>query len=405
MSRGRLVFICFSLTTVLFVASTTMLAAKNRQQDDGADSLYKYLSVFTEVFSLVNRAYVDELDPESLMSGAFEGAVDALDPFSLYVPADDVAKFSATREVGRARSGLVVLKERGVAYAVAVEEGSPAARAEIDGGHILATIQGQRTRQMPLYEIQAILAGEPGTEIEIERILPQGSKQTVKFELASYDPPAVELAVKRGVGVMRLPGFHAATPPSVEASLRTLAGGPEALEELTETDKLIVDLRGVAGGEPAAAYRVAGFFAAGELGALQAREETLEKFDGGADPLWQGRVVVLVDRGTQGAAEVLASVLRQSLDATLVGERSFGHAGRQQLVELSNGGRLQVTDAFYTGPDRKHLNTSLEPDVGIRRTLDSDDEDAPEVDEVLERGLKVVLGEEEVEEVEEKEAA
>ena len=75
MSRSRLVFICFSLTTVFLVAGTTMLAAKNSQKDDGVDSLYKYLSVFTEVFSLVNRAYVDELDPENLMAGAFEGAV------------------------------------------------------------------------------------------------------------------------------------------------------------------------------------------------------------------------------------------------------------------------------------------------------------------------------------------
>ena len=102
MSRSRLVFICISLTTVFFVAGTTMLAAKNRQKDDGVDSLYKYLSVFTEVFSLVNRAYVDELDPKTLMAGAFEGAVDALDPFSLYIPAEAVKDFTATREIGRA---------------------------------------------------------------------------------------------------------------------------------------------------------------------------------------------------------------------------------------------------------------------------------------------------------------
>ena len=381
MSRGRLVFLFLSLTTVLFVAGTTMLAATNRQKEDGVDSLYKYLSVFTEVFSLVNRAYVDELDPESLMSGAFEGAVDALDPFSLYVPAEDVAGYSATLEVGRDRSGLLVLKERGVAYALAVEEGSPAAGADIAGGHILAKIQGRRTRKMPLHRIQAVLAGEPGTEIEVERILPRGSKETVKFELASYDPPAVELTVRRGVGVLRVPAFHAGTAPSVESSLRSLAGGAEALDELTESGKLVIDLRGVAGGDPAAAYRVAGFFAAGELGALQARGETLERFDGLPEPLWQGRVAVLVDRGTQGAAEVLAAVLQQSLEATLVGERSFGHSGRQRLVELSNGARLQVTDAFYTGPDRELLNASLEPDVAIRRTLADDDDDEPDDDD------------------------
>ncbi len=395
MSRGRLVFICFSLTVVFFVAGTTMLAANNRQNDDGVDSLYKYLSVFTDVLSLVNRAYVDELDPEALIAGALEGTVDALDPFSLYIPADQVESYLATIEIGRRRSGLVVLKERGVAYAVAVEEGSPGAEAKIVGGHILSRIQGRRTRQMPLYEIQTILAGAAGTEIEVERIEPQGRRETVNLVLADYAPPAGELEVRRGVGVLRLPGFHTDTPGSVESSLGALAAGTEALPDLTETDKLVVDLRGVAGGDAAAAYRVAGLLATGELGALARREETIEQFDGGATPLWQGQIAVLVDRGTQGAAEVLTSVLRQRLDAKLIGERSFGHSGRQQLLELSNGGRLQVTDAFYTGPDHKPLNDSLEPDVRIRPSPDEED---PGTDAVLERGLKILLGEEEIEE-------
>ena len=399
MSRSRLIFICISLTTVLFVASATMLAANNDEKDDGSDSLYKYLSVFTDVFSLVKRAYVDELDSETLMTGAYEGAVDALDPFSLYIPADQVAAYAATREVGRQRRGLVVLKERGVAYAVAVEEGSPAAQAQIKGGNILSIIQGQRTRKTPLLEIQAILAGAAGTEIEVERIHPQGQKKTVKFELADYEPPAVELAVHQGVGVLRLPTFQTDTPASVEASLRALEAGSEALPELTDSGKLLVDLRGVAGGDAAAAYRIAGFFTAGELGALMARDDAVETFEGGETPLWQGKIAVLVDRGTQGAAEVLAAVLKQSAGATLVGERSFGHSGRQRLMELSNGGRIQVTDAFYTGPDRQPINNSLEPDLRAQQSfVDSTDEGEPVVDEVLDRGLEFLLSDEAIEE-------
>ncbi len=395
MSRGRLVFICLSLTVMLLVAGTTMLAAKNRQSDDGADSLYKYLAVFTEVFSLVNRAYVDDLDPEALMSGAFEGTVDALDPFSLYVPAGQVETFQQTIEVGRRRSGIVLLKERGVAYAVAVEEGSPAAEADIEGGHILASIQGRLTRQMPLYAIQAILAGAPGTEVAVERILPRGDRETVRFELGAYQPPPVELSVRRGVGVLRIPGFRAETLESVKSSLGALSAGTGALPELTENDKLLIDLRGVAGGDVAVAYRVAGLFADGELGALTRREQVVEQFDAEAPPLWQGQIAVLVDRGTQGAAEVLTSVLQQSAGAKLVGRQSFGHSGRQQLLELSNGGRLQVTDAFYTGPDRELLNSSLEPDLAVPLRLDDEE---PETDAVLERGLALLLGEEELEE-------
>ena len=372
-----------------------MLAANNRRQDDGSDSLYKYLAVFTEVYSLVNRAYVDELDPEALMAGAFEGAVDALDPFSLYVPPRQAESYQTTLEIGRRRSGIMIVKERGVAHAMAVEDGSPAAEAGIRTGHILSMLQGKRTRQMPLYEIQAILAGPPGTEIEVESIGPQGQKETLTFELAEYPRPVVELGVERGVGVLRLPGIHPEMSASVEASLKAVAAGGEALAELTEVDKLVIDLRGVASGDTATAYQIAAYFAAGELGTLKARDRTLEVFDGGEQPLWQGRLVLLVDRGTQGAAEVLATILKQSLDASLVGERSFGHSGRQRLIELSNGGRLQVTDAFYTGPDREPINTSLVPDLRVRPNPDEAD---GAIDEVLERGLKLLLDEEEVEE-------
>ena len=73
--------------------------------------------------------------------------------------------------------------------------------------------------------------------------------------------------------------------------------------------------------------------------------------------------MILVDRGTLGAAEVFATVLRQKQKAELVGERTFGHAGRQGTAELSSGGRLLFTEAFYTGPDKKPLNEALKPDL------------------------------------------
>jgi len=394
LSRGRQIFLGLSLATLLFVAAGRMLAEQRRQSDAGEDSLFKYLAVFSEVLSLVDRAYVDELEDETLMSGALEGTLDALDPFSLFVPSDQVASFTASREVGVRRSGLLVLKERGVAYVAAVEEGSPAANAGLARDHILSVIQGRRTRHLLLHEIQTILAGEPGTEIEVERIY-QGQKETVRFALAEYSPLAIELTAKRGVGVLRVPTFRTLAAADVEVLLDKLAVPNTELPELEDGGKLVVDLRGAAGGSAETAYQVGGLFAAGELGALRDRSGDLRTFDGGESPVWQGKVVVLLDRGTQGPAEVLAAVLRQSADATLVGDRSFGHCGRQKWVELSTGDRLQITDAFYTGPDREPINHSLQPDLWVRSTFASAE---TEEDEALERGLDVLLEDEEVEE-------
>ncbi|MCP4658389.1 MAG: hypothetical protein GY856_23490 [bacterium] len=406
MTRSRLVFVFLSLSTVILLISGSMLAvAASRQDDDGSDSFYKYLAVFTEVLGLVQRAYVDETEPDSLITGAFEGVVDALDPFSLYVPADKVEAFEASRTVGVARSGLLVLKERGVTFAVAVEEGSPAAEAGIERGDILSRIQGKPTRRMPLFEIQAILAGPPETVIKIET-LRIGRQQERELVLADYPRPGVELEEKKGVAVLRLAAFHAGTPKDIEVSLTALSTGTPELPGLTVKDKLLIDLRGVAGGDEGVAYWVAGLFATGELGALAARQKVVEVFQGSDEPRWQGRVAVLIDRGTQGPSEILATVLQQTIDATLVGDRSFGYAGRQSLVKLSDGGLMQITDAFYTGPDRQPINGRLEPDLRVREDfLGFEEEDQPPEDTILERGLDALLEEEAEEVAEEKLAA
>ncbi len=406
MTRGRLVFVFLSLSTVFLLVSSSMLAvAASRQDDDGNDSYYKYLAVFTEVLGLVQRAYVDETESDSLISGAFEGVVDALDPFSLYIPAGQVGAFEASRSVGIARSGLLVLKERGVAFAVAVEEGSPAADAGIERGDILSRIQGKPTRRMPLHEIRTILAGPPETVVKLETIR-IGEQQERELVLADYPRPGVALEANQGVAVLRLAAFHAGTPTDVEVSLTALGTATPELPGLTSEDKLLIDLRGVAGGEEAVAYWVAGLFAPGELGALVARRQVEKMFQGSDEPRWQGRIAVLIDRGTQGPAEILATVLQQTTGATLVGDRSFGYAGRQNLVKLSDGGLLQITDAFYTGPDRQPINRGLEPDERVREDfLEFENGDQPPGDPILERGLEVLLEEEEDEVVEEKLAA
>lgn len=383
-----------SLALLLFVAGGRMLAEQKRQNDDGQDSLYKYLAIFSEVLSLVDRAYVDKLESEMLLDGAFEGTLDALDPFSMYVPADRAEEYRARHETGVRHSGLLVLKERGVAYVAAVEEGSPAALAGIERDYILASLQNRPTRPMPLYEIRSILAGPPGAEITVERIF-QGQKEAVRFTLGEYPPPALELSVRRGVAVLRVPSFYAGVAADARTAVETMHAGSPELPALTEAGKLVVDVRGAAGGSAEAAYRIADLFASGELGALRVRDNDLETFEGSAEPLWRGKIVVLVDRSTQGPAEILATVLRQSAGATLVGDRSFGYCGRQKWVTLSSGDQLLITDAFYTGPDREPIRSSLQPDLWVRPVFGAPE---TEEDEALERGLEVLFEEADVEE-------
>jgi carboxyl-terminal processing protease len=386
MSRSRIVFFLVSALLVFPILADTLVRAAERSDKPAAedDSLYKYLSVFTEVLGLVRQAYVDQPDMDTLISGALDGTTDALDPFSIYVPAGQVRGYLEAREVSQRQTGMVMLKEHGIAYVVAVEKGSPADGAKIKAGDIVAKVNGRTTRTMPLWEMQEALAAKPGTKIDFE-LIRLGEAVPASLTLTSFEPPAASLTEYEGAPVLRIPGFDKNTVSQVRS---TLQGAGDKVRR-----GLVVDLRGVTSGDAEAAYDVARLFANGDLGRLEQRGKDLETYDAKDKPFWQGKVVVLVDRSTLGASEVLATVLRQKIKAELVGERTFGHAGRLATAELSTGGQLIYTDAFYTGPDRAPIQESLKPDLLIdERSRSYLEKDVPMGDLILQRGVRRLLG-------------
>jgi carboxyl-terminal processing protease len=371
---------------VLPMLADTLLRAADRAEKPDEDSFYKYLSVFTEVLGLVRQAYVDSPDMDVLMSGALDGTTDALDPFSLYVPPNQVETYLAARTVSRRQSGLILLKEHGIVYVVATEKGSPAELAGVKPGDIVAKVGDRTTRIMPLWEMQEVLAAKPGTKVALE-LIRLGEAVPTTIELKAFDPPPVSLTEVEGVPLLRIPSFEKETALQVKTALE--GAGSKTRQGL------LIDLRGVSSGEPEMAYQTAELFANGDLGALLRRDKELETFRGDAKPIWQGRVVVLVDRSTLGAGEVLASILRQKVKAELVGERTFGHAGRLGTAELSNGGRLLFTEAFFTGPDKAPLKDALKPDLLVdERSRTYLEKDVPMTELILRRGIHRLLGDE-----------
>ena len=235
---------------------------------------------------------------------------------------------------------------------------------------------------MPLWQVQKMLSGDAGSIVSLKMIR-QGQNRTVDLELRAVAPPIPVVEEREDVTWLRVPYFDGTTAESLRSTLSEMATGGAT--------KLLLDLRGSYGSSASYAYGVADLFAAGRFGSLVQRGEVVETYDGTGDPTWTGRLVVLVDRGSIGPAEVLASVLRQSAGAQLVGEVSFGYAGRRALAELSDGARLLFTDAYYTGPDGDPIDEGLEPDILVRRTPRTFSQDSvPLEDRILERGLEIL---------------
>jgi carboxyl-terminal processing protease len=384
MSRSRVIFFLISAVFVFPILAGTLLQAADRQEPE-EDSFYKYLAIFSEVLGMIRQAHVDEPNMSALMAGALDGTTDALDPFSLYIPAGQVEGYLEARAVGRRHTGLTLLKESGVAYVVTVEKGSPAGLAGVQPGDLISKVDGRSTRLMPLWEIQEVMAGKPGTKVELD-LLRLGEAAKASFELKPFEAPAPSLETLERAVMLRIPNFDGETAAQVREIL--------ARPEVKSNGRLLVDLRGVSVGEASEAYTTAGLFAGGDLGALVRRGKEVEAFTGQLAPSWKGKMVVLVDRGTLGPGEIFATVLRQKGVAELVGERTFGYAGRQEMAELSSGGRLLITGAFYAGPDRKPLNESLKPDLLVNeRSRTFLEREVPMTELILRRGVSRLLGE------------
>jgi carboxyl-terminal processing protease len=389
MTTNRTRFLVVSLVVSAAFSAASWVAAQARKDTPDPDSLYKYLSVFSEVLGLVRHAYVQDTEVQRLMAGAYEGTADALGTFTVYVPADQVAEFRRVRSQPPRDAGLLLVRERGWIYVAGVAEGSTADTVGFERGDLVAEIDGEATRDLQVWQIEGHLQERAGQPVKMT-VLRQGENHELVVPADSGRPalPATASVQRvRGVPVLRIARFDAGTETAVAAEVQRLARAGEG--------KLVIDLRGVGGGDPEVAYQVADLLLAGEMGTLKSRDQVRTRFSATGEPAWKGRLVVLLDRGTLGAAEALAVVLDQGADATLVGEPTFGHVGRRTQVELSSGAVLELTDAFYTGPDGKALAESLEPDVEVdERSRRLGERELTVDDLILQRGVGVLAGEE-----------
>ncbi len=368
MTKSRLAFLIASCLVVVPLLSSGFARASASANGEEKDSLFKYLSVFTEVLSMVRQAYVEEPDLRVLMSGALDGAADALDPFSAYVPAEHAKNYVANREASRELSGMLLLKDRGVAWIVALDQGGPAAKAGLRQGDIISDLAEVSTRSMPTWRIHQILSQKEGTTIKVAAVR-SSDEETFELVLDRERPESVtEIVDREGMAYLRLSEITTTTVGQVRAQLPTVG-------ERT----LFLDVRGIAGGDEAAAYSLAALFHRGKLGELRARGEVLDEYKNDVATSFDGEVVLLQDRSSLGAVEIFSAVLKERDNVTLLGERTFGHAGRLGQERLSTGGILEFTLAYYTGPLGEPIDEGIKPDLRVRRRFTAEEENAEEL--------------------------
>lgn len=382
MTKKKIAFLTVSVALLM-----TLLAGAVFGQATQRSSVYRYLSIFSEVFDLVRSNYVESVTPETLMEGAFSGVTDAVDEFSYYVPPAQMAAYKGFKDVEDNGLGLVVTKRFGYAYVVASVEGSPAHKAGVEAGDFIEKIDGRPTAGLAVWQIRGAL--QNGKPVRLA-LLRGGETSRTERTVApgEFHPVAVTAETMSGVGYVKVPYFEQGSAAQFRAAV-------EALRQ-KGVKKLIVDVRGNAAGSVDEAIAAADdLLTSGLITGLQGRRVEARRWQADRATAFDGEIQVLTDNSTAAGAEIFAAAVRGNSRGKVVGVTTYGKAIHQRFVPLPSGGGLQMTVAHYTTPEGKPiLDAGVRPDVVVdlsAQALEDEGEGAKEKKEdlILEKALSL----------------
>jgi carboxyl-terminal processing protease len=315
-------------------------------------------SILDEALNKILDNTATETDKDSLQRAAIEGMLRSLgDKWSQYLPESESTSFENAVEGQYSGIGVWLRSdESGLVGIAGVVPTSPAEFANLQEGDLIQSVDGETTQDKSLDTVAKLLSGKPNTTAILsvnrsEEILTFSVKRT---ELRSN--PVQLKKLKNEIVLISISEFTRGTARSMRSALA--ASG-------AERSGVILDLRGNPGGLLVEATDVAGaFLNGGTVVEFFMPGKSPEIFNAIGDGDSKTPLVVLIDRGTASAAEIVAAALQDRNRAVIVGERTFGKAAVQDLTELSNGAAIELTIGYYLTPNGKRLEgQGLDPDI------------------------------------------
>jgi carboxyl-terminal processing protease len=336
-------------------------------------------STFWQAWNIINDKYIPtngtstesasfkKVGPQEKVWGAIGGLVNSLgDPYSTFFPPEENKLFSEEISGNFGGIGLEIGVREGALTAISPLPGSPAKRAGLLPGDVLIEIENKPTSQMSTGEAVSLIRGEIGTTVHL-KVLRNKDEKPLSFAIvrAKIEVPTIDnKSLGRGIYLIRLYNFGATASKLFEQALKNFA--------TSGNTKLILDLRGNAGGFLDAAVDTASWFLPTNTPiVLEKRQDNVavEPYRSRGYKLFtkMPQMVVLIDGGTASAAEILAGALSEYNLATLVGEKTFGKGSVQELISLPAGSALKLTVARWLTPKGHSLSKNgLDPNVVVK---------------------------------------
>ncbi|MDR2478967.1 MAG: S41 family peptidase [Treponema sp.] len=367
-----------ALCVIFALASVPGVLAQGRDggnqiqgQSAAAGNTRKYTSIIQNVFDFIQRHYVEEVDPKIIFEGAMTGMFNALgDPYSSFLPESEMSDLNDTTQGSFGGVGLYISKPIGersdgkppyVEVASPIED-TPGWRAGINPGDLIIEIDGEATDKLTMDEVLARLRGTP--EVNVNLIIRRGEKLEFPVTLtrAVIEVPTAKHAMIGETGYLKLLTFTPMTADRARA----------AINEFTAQNykSMVLDLRNNYGGLLNSAVDISSLFLEGGVVVSTKSRIPSENhvFNARRTPMVAADIplIVLINRGSASASEIVAGALKDRGRAYLVGEKSYGKGSVQQVYPLDTAGFKITTARYFTPSDVNIDKIGIPPDREVK---------------------------------------
>ena len=335
------------VAAVLLLLTLSLGGAVASKSNDQA-ATYENLRLFTEVLSIIQSQYVDEMPPKELIYSAIKGTLRGLDAHSSFLDPEMYREMQVETSGSFGGLGIEITLRDDILTVVTPIEGTPAYRAGIQPGDRIVKIEGISTKDMQLADAVKKMRGKPGSKIVIA-VIREGWTEPKDFTITREQIRVQSVKsgeLEPGIDYIRLRQFQEQTGNDIETALekynkaKPIQGLVEVAEKFLEPGKLVVYTEG------------------------RVRNQNMRFQAAGKHTYADFPIVVLVNQGSASASEIVAGALQDWGRAVVLGTQSFGKGSVQTIIPLSDGSGLRLTTAkYYTPKGRTIHGKGITPDI------------------------------------------
>ena len=353
------------LTLLIFFISISGVHAKNSTSE-----LYEKLDLFSDVLEKIKNEYVDEVDQSEVIDSAVNGMLQSLDPYSSYMNPESFKNMNIETKGEFGGLGIEITMESGFVKVITPIEDSPADKIGIKAGDYIIKINDKQVKGLTLMQAVNLMRGKVGTSINIT-VRRVDVDEDLKFTIIrdKIKVREVSTSIINNIGYIRLRAFNEQSGDQLINKIKNFS------KDNNNLTGYILDLRNNPGGLLSQAIKITdAFLDGGEIVSTRGREKNdIKIYMAKKGDVLKGKpLIVLINRGSASASEIVSGALKDHKRAILLGEKSFGKGSVQTIIPLKGNGALRLTTAKYYLPSGNSISEiGVEPDIVVKENKEN----------------------------------